>query len=181
MRVLRRGVLVLGCAFALAVPAQASAAVDMFMQLDQIQGESRDAEFKDSIDVLAWSWGASKSKDKPVSMQDVSVTKWLDRSSPTLLQKLATGGTIANGSITVRRAGDKPFVFLRFCFTGLRVNSISTGGSSGEDRLTENVSLNFATVIERYTQQDAGGGEGSSFQFGWDLVRAIQFGQNATC
>jgi type VI secretion system secreted protein Hcp len=70
---------------------------------------------------------------------------------------------------------------VRLCFTGLRVSSISTGGSGGEDRLTENVTLNFTTIIERYTQQTATGGVAGSFQFGWDLVRRLQFGQEGDC
>ena len=176
MRVLRRTAIVLVCAFALAVPAQASAAVDMFLDLDGIQGESRDAQFPNTIDVLAWSWGASRERDKPVNVQGISLTKYIDRSSPALMQRLAIGGTISNGSLRVRKAGENPLVYLRLCFTGIRVSAISTGGSGGEDRLTENVTLNFATVIERYTQQSATGVAGPSFRFGWDLVQRLQFG-----
>jgi type VI secretion system secreted protein Hcp len=124
---------------------------------------------------------ASKSKDKPANLQDISFTKWLDKSSPALMQKLVTGGTIASGSLRVRKAGEKPIVFLRMCFTGIRVSSVSTGGSGGEDRLTENVTFNFATVIERYTEQKADGTAGQSFSFGWDLVRQLQFGQPTDC
>ena len=42
------------------------------------------------------------------------------------------------------------------------VTSVSTGGSGGEDRLTENVSLNFAKVKFEYTAavQDGAAKEG---------------------
>jgi type VI secretion system secreted protein Hcp len=182
MRVLRRIAIVLVCACALAVPAQASAAVDMFLDLDGIQGEARDVAFPNTIEVLAWSWGASRaSRYKRANIQDISLTKYIDKSSPALMQKLVTGTTIANGSLRVRRPGATPLVFLRLCFSGLRVTAISTGGSGGEDRLTENVTLNFATIIQRYTQQTATGGVGASFQFGWDLIRQLQFGQEGDC
>jgi len=36
-------------------------AVDLFMNLDGIKGESADAKHKEEIDVLSWSWGASQS------------------------------------------------------------------------------------------------------------------------
>ena len=36
------------------------------------------------------------------------------------------------------------------------VTSVSTGGSGGEDRLTENVTLNFAEFKVEYTPQKAG-------------------------
>ena len=181
MRVVRRTAIVLVCAFALAVPAQASAALDMFLDLDGIQGESLDREFANKIDVLAWSWGASRQGGKAPNFQDFSFTKYIDRSSPALLQKLATGGPIAKGTLSVRKAGETPLVYLRFCFTGLRVSSISTGGSGGEDRLTENVTLNYATIIQKYSLQKADGSAGDSFQFGWDLVRQLQFGSSSDC
>ena len=40
------------------------------------------------------------------------------------------------------------------------ITSYSTGGSGGEDRLTENVTLNFAKVKVEYTEQTATGGAG---------------------
>ena len=36
-------------------------AVDMFIKIGDIKGESRDAKHKDEIDVLSWSWGMSQS------------------------------------------------------------------------------------------------------------------------
>ena len=36
-------------------------AVDMFIKLGDIKGESQDKSHKDEIDVLAWSWGLSQS------------------------------------------------------------------------------------------------------------------------
>src|SRR5919197_1518553 len=71
-----------------------SMAVDMFLHVDGIKGESRDAQHKDDIDVLAWSWGASNSGSAhmgggggsgKVNVQDLSITKYVDKSSPLLL------------------------------------------------------------------------------------------------
>ena len=42
------------------------------------------------------------------------------------------------------------------------VTSINTGGSGGEDRLTENVSLNFAKIKVEYKEQTKTGGSGTS-------------------
>ena len=35
-------------------------AVDMFLDMDGIKGESIDSKHKDTIDVLSWSWGMSQ-------------------------------------------------------------------------------------------------------------------------
>lgn len=34
-------------------------AVDMFLKIDGIKGESQDKKHKDEIDLSSWSWGAS--------------------------------------------------------------------------------------------------------------------------
>jgi type VI secretion system secreted protein Hcp len=49
------------------------------------------------------------------------------------------------------------------------VTSVSTGGSGGEDRLTENVTLNFAKVkVDYKLQSDQGTGK-SAGNFRWNL------------
>ena len=42
-------------------------AVDMFMKIDDIKGESVDKTHKDEIDVLAWSWGVIAVGHRPTS------------------------------------------------------------------------------------------------------------------
>ena len=36
-------------------------AVDMFVKIGDIKGESKDDKHKEEIDVLSWSWGVSQS------------------------------------------------------------------------------------------------------------------------
>ena len=36
-------------------------AVDIFLELEGIKGESKDHKHKDQIDVLSWSWGMAQS------------------------------------------------------------------------------------------------------------------------
>jgi len=36
-------------------------AVDIFLDLDGVKGESRDSKHLETIDVLSWSWGLSQS------------------------------------------------------------------------------------------------------------------------
>jgi type VI secretion system secreted protein Hcp len=47
------------------------------------------------------------------------------------------------------------------------VTNLSTGGSGGEDKLTENVTLNFGEVTYSYFLQDAKGGTSSAGDFKW--------------
>lgn len=153
-------------------------AVDMFLKLEGIEGEAQDAVHKGEIDVLAWSWGMSQSGTTHVgggsgagkaNFQDISITKWIDLSSTKLMKAAARGTHIEKGTLVVRKAGDKPLEYITIQMKDIIVTSVSTGGSGGEDRLTENVSLNFAEVGLRYIEQKPDGAEGEKPEFLWDI------------
>jgi type VI secretion system secreted protein Hcp len=153
-------------------------AVDMFLKLDGIKGESVDSKHKDEIAVLAWSWGMSNSGSAhlgggagsgKVNVQDLSLTKFIDVSSPDLMLSCCNGKHIPKAQLTVRKAGENALEYMIIKFEDILIASVSTGGSGGEDRLTENVTLNFAKVDVEYTQQDAKGGSGAKPKMGWDI------------
>ncbi len=155
-------------------------AVDMFIKIDGIKGESQDSKHKDEIDVLSWSWGVSQSGTMhggggggagKANFQDVTVTKWLDSSSPKLLSAAATGKHLKEALLTVRKAGDKPLEYLKVTMNDCLISSVSTGGSGGEDRLTENVTINFAKVKFEYTVQKEDGSAGGVVPFGFDIKK----------
>jgi type VI secretion system secreted protein Hcp len=159
-------------------------AVDMFLKIDgEIAGEAQDSVHKDEIDVLAWSWGMSQSGSFHVgsgggagkaNFQDISVTKWVDKSSPVLMLYCANGDHFKKARLVVRKAGKNPLEYVVLDMEKVLVTSVSTGGSGGEDRLTENVTLNFAAAKIVYTQQKEDGTEGEKPEFGWNIAENAQ-------
>lgn len=154
-------------------------AVDMFIKLDGIDGEAQDKVHKDEVDVLAWSWGMSQSGTThmgagsgagKVNVQDISITKYVDKSSPTLMLKTSNGAHIKEATLTVRKAGENPLEYIIIKMTDIIVTSVQTGGSGGEDRLTENVTLNFGAVEVKYTEQTMDGGAGKEVEYKWDIA-----------
>ena len=154
-------------------------AVDMFLKLDPIKGEAQDDSHKDEIDVLAWSWGASQSGTTHMgagggggkaNIQDISFTHYVDRASAMLLQRVFDGKHIKEGTLVVRKAGGKPLEYITIKMTDIMVTSISTGGSGGEDRLTENVVLNFSKVEYTYKPQKPDGSADADQKAGWDIA-----------
>ena len=154
-------------------------AVDMFLKIATVDGESRDSKHSKEIDVLAWSWGMSNSGSAhvgggagagKVNVQDVSFTKYVDSASPKLMKACADGSHFADALLTVRKAGGTPVEYIKIKMSEVFVTAVSTGGSGGEDRLTENVSLNFAKVNVDYTPQDEKGKPGTAIPFGWSIV-----------
>ncbi|MEA2478696.1 MAG: type secretion system secreted protein Hcp [Thermoleophilaceae bacterium] len=164
LRFLRKRLLLLLPASLLALgagAAPADAAVDMHLKFSNaIDGESTDTGHGKEVDVLAWSWGASRtsatrSKAAGVALQELSFTKYVDRASPKLLKALYDGSTIDSATLTANKAATPTTPYLRFCMSDVRVNSMSTGGSGGEDRFTENVTLGFRRLTFEYTPDSA--------------------------
>ena len=148
-------------------------AVDMFMKIGDLKGEAKDKTHKEEIDVLAWSWGMSNSGTShlgggagagKVNVQDLSFTKYIDKASTNLMMACCTGKHFGEATLTVRKAGDTPLEYVIVKMKEVMVTAVSTGGSGGEDRLTENVTLNFASFVTEYKPQKADGtGEASVF------------------
>jgi len=167
---------ILGFTIIAGTSTQAFAAqVDYFLKIDGIDGESKDDKHKNEIDIQSWSFGASQSGSMAmggggagkVSFQEFSITKSMDKSSPKLFEALATGKHLKEVKLVLR--GSSSVEYLTITLTDVMISSYSTGSSSGDDRPTESVSLNFAQIKMNYVEQDTSGRAGAATEFGWDL------------
>ena len=160
-------------------------AVDMFIKIGDVEGESADKTHAKEIDVLAWSWGMSQSGSMhvgggggagKVSIQDLSLTKWVDKSSPNLMMACSSGKHYPEAKLTIRKAGgENPVEYMIITLKEVLVSSISTGGSGGEDRLTENVTLNFGQVLVDYQpQKQDGSKDGGPIKYGWNIRENVK-------
>ncbi len=159
-------------------------AVDMFLKLNGIEGESRDKTHAKQIDILAWSWGMSNSGTAhmgggagagKVNVQDISVTKYIDSSSNALIAACCAGTHISTANLIVRKAGGTPLEYIKIDMDEVMITSVSTGGSGGEDRLTENVVLNFAKFKFSYQPQDEKGAKaGGEKVAGWNIAENVK-------
>ncbi|HEX6924601.1 MAG TPA: type VI secretion system tube protein Hcp [Longimicrobiaceae bacterium] len=154
-------------------------AVDMFLKLGDIQGESKDKTHKDEIDILAWSWGASNAGSfhtgggggsGKVNVQDLSFTKYVDLASTEIFLACCNGKHFPEATLVVRKAGETPLEYLTIHMADVLVTSYSTGGSGGEDRLTESVTLNFAKVKMTYKEQAPKGAQAKAPSVSWDIA-----------
>ena len=165
--------------FAVSCSPAVHAAVDMFLDLGtDIPGESTDKAHKNQVDVLAWGWGAANAGSTvaggtvgPASFHDLSLTKWVDKASPLLLSYCAKGAIIPKATLFVRKAGiTTPIEYIKMTLTNVLVTSVSTGGSGGEDRLTENIRVTYAQLQIDYVPTKADGTADTAIPFKWDVV-----------
>jgi type VI secretion system secreted protein Hcp len=161
-------------------------AVDMTINIDGIKGESKLKGHEEEIDVLSFSWGMSQTGTfstgggggaGKVNIHDLSFTKWVDKATPELMMACSNGKHIPKAVLTVRKAGEKPLEYQTITLEKLLISSVTHGGSGGEDRHTENVTLNFAKVkVEYQEQDDKGGPKGGKVTYAWDVEQNVKQG-----
>ncbi len=109
-----------------------------------------------------------------VSVNDLSITKYVDKGTPTLVISCCDGKHFDEGVLTVRKAGETALEYLKITMKEVLITSISTGGSGGEDRITENVTLNFAEFKVEYTPQKADGSGDAAIEAGWKIAANVK-------
>jgi type VI secretion system secreted protein Hcp len=155
------------------------AAVDIFLKLEGIKGESSDSKHKDQIEIESFSWGAVQtgtgahgggSGAGKVSFQDFHFTTKVSKASPLLMLACATGQHIKTAELTVRKAGGKQEDYYVVKLNGAFVSSFQSGGHGGADVVpTDQCSLNFAKIEFSLSPQDETGKLSAATKAGWDL------------
>ena len=155
-------------------------AVDMFIKIGDIEGESKDTTHEGEIDVISWNWGLSQAGTfhtgggggaGKASVQDLVITKKVDKASPILMQSCCKGSHIEEIVLTVRKAGDDPLEYLILTLTKAMVTSVSASAPSGDSDIMEDVTLNFAEFKVAYEAQDDTGAGAGGVEFAWSVEK----------
>ena len=78
-----------------------------------------------------------------VNVQDLSFVHYVDKASANLMKMCCNGKHFEEATLVVRKAGEMPLEYMIITMKGGLISSVSTGGSGGEDRITENITLNL--------------------------------------
>jgi type VI secretion system secreted protein Hcp len=162
-----------------------AAAVDYFLKIDGVEGESTDEGHKGEIEVLSWSWGVSNSGARAIgsgagagkaNFQDISITKFLDKASPQLFLATASGKHYPTATLMAAadadRDGKQDYYVIKL--TDVIVSSFQQSGASGGDKPTESISLNFAKIEIEYMPQKPDGSLDAPVKAGWDLAKNVK-------
>ena len=161
-------------------------AFDSFIKLDGITGEAEDSKHKGEIEVFSYSFGVSQTGTSTsgtgagsgkCQIDDLTFGKKVDKSSPILFMKCATGEHIPSALLVVRKAGGTQLEFVKVKMTDVVISGFTSGGSgNGDDIPMEEVKLNFTQVEFDYQAQDAKGApSGGPVHGGWNVK------QNKSC
>jgi type VI secretion system secreted protein Hcp len=139
-------------------------AVDYFLKLDGVQGESVDDKHKDWIQIKSFSFGASAvtsvagtggSGAGKTDVGDFNVLTYLDKASTPLFKSIFAGTHVKQGHFEAVKlgAGGKPF--LKIDLQELYVTSIQ---ASATDEIPHvSVSFSYNQIAIEYSQQNEQG------------------------
>jgi type VI secretion system secreted protein Hcp len=154
-------------------------AVDYFLEVDGIAGESADAQHKGEIDVLGFSFGVN-SEAAPSGrgggagkavFDDLVVLAPTSKASPLLWLACASGQQVKTAVLTCRRTAVKTQVeFLKVTLTDVTITSYEADGAD-EERPLDQVALNYGKIELAYTPVDAAGKPQAPVSAGWDVAK----------
>jgi type VI secretion system secreted protein Hcp len=153
-----------------------AAAVDYFLKIEGVDGESADSAHKGWIEIDSYSWGetnrgsiaAGGAGVGKVYMQDFHFVKKLDKASPILMQACAQGEHFRMATLVAIKEGQGRQEFLKVTLTDVLISSYRTGGSSGVVP-TDQFSINFAKIEYEYMPMNPDGSLGEAVKASWDL------------
>ncbi len=150
---------------------------------DEIKGECMLEGYTDKIEIMSFSHNVAMAVTNDISntertsgkahLGEMSVTKFVDLSTPVLNSYCCTGKSIAEATLTIGRnsAQDdgKILPYMVYKLTNVIFSNISVSGGSG-GKPVETLSLNFTKIEWQLTGQDSTGAKKGSASSSWDIA-----------
>jgi type VI secretion system secreted protein Hcp len=139
-----------------AVGAQAEAAVDSWLRIPGIAGESLVVDHKGDIDLVSFTQAFDSKACK------IAVVKYLDTATPALSEAASKRTTLPNVTLTARKSGEGQKDFYTVTLLSSTVASVETASAGPDSPVTEAVAFSPRSVTISYRPQDAKGSLGSA-------------------
>jgi type VI secretion system secreted protein Hcp len=163
-------------------------AVDYFLKIDGIEGESSDEKHAKEIEVASFTWNEAQSGtfaegsgggSGKVRMGNFIYTQRTSKASPKLMLACAKGDHIKSAVLTCRKAGGGQQEFYKITLSDVMVASYETASSNGEEQdpnlgyhdgvPMDRVELNFAKIECEYRPQKEDGSLDNPVKAGYNL------------
>jgi len=157
-------------------------ASSVFLKLDGIEGDALEGDHTGEIEIQGWNWGLMQSGTQEIagrrtsgqcSGQDLSVTKFMDKSSPNIVKNCCNGQGIKEAILTVQTSGGEgeKVNALVIKMEDVVITSYMPGGSgqTGGEIPTESITMTCKRFTYKYTGQKADSHADAESEQGWDF------------
>ncbi|MEN4608511.1 Hcp family type VI secretion system effector [Pantoea agglomerans] len=153
-------------------------AIDMFMKVDGVTGESKDSNHSGWTDITSFSWGASQPGNMSVgggggagkvNFEDLHVEALIDKSVTALLKNCASGKHLAKVELSICKAGGTQVEYARITLEDVLVTTVKYNGADNGDLVGMSYSFQSSKVKQQYWEQSSSGGKGAESSAGWNI------------
>ena len=153
-------------------------AIDMFLKIEGVSGESKDTNHKDWTDLVSFDWGADQSGSMSsgggggagkVNFNDLKVVCAIDKAAPTILKNCAVGQHISKVEVSVCKAGGTQIEYSRTTLEDVLVTSVKFIGAQDSDVLKIRYAFQAAKVKTQYWEQSDKGSKGAEVQMAFNI------------
>lgn len=153
-------------------------AIDMFLKVEGVSGESNDSNHKEWIDINSFSWGASQTGTMSggggggtgkVSFNDLRIDAHIDKATPGILKHCSSGKHLGEVKVSVCKAGGSQVEYATIILKDVLVTSVQFDGASDSEQLKVSYAFQAAKVEQHYWPQTKEGSKGAESQMGWDI------------
>jgi type VI secretion system secreted protein Hcp len=159
----------------------AGAAVDAFLKIEGIEGDSTVKGEEHAIEIRSFEFSATSSASLGSAtgglasgkrtFSPIVIQKPVDSASVALFKAFLQGEGAIRGPVEidfVKTVGDTAVTYLKFDLGNVLVSSYAI--STSADRPTESISLNFTKIQETFIPQNPRGTAGTPVSTGFDLA-----------
>ncbi|MDU5502956.1 MAG: type VI secretion system tube protein Hcp [Enterobacter sp.] len=138
-------------------------AIDMFLKVEGVTGESKDSNHTGWTDITSFSWGASQPGNMSVgggggagkvNFNDLHV---------------ASGKHLTKVELSVCKAGGQQVEYSRITLEDVLVTSVQYTGADNGDTVGVTYAFQAAKVKQQYWEQTTSGGKGAESSAGWNI------------
>ena len=129
-------------------------AIDMYLKVDGVTGESNDSNHKGWADIYSFSWGAKQQGNMAVGggggtgkvqYHDLSVQAFIDKGTPAVLKFCSSGKHVDKVELSVCKAGGTQIEYCRIVQEDVLITSCQFTG----DGSTDNIIMTYALQAEQ--------------------------------
>lgn len=157
-------------------------AVDAYLKIEGVTGESMDQGHEKWIDVLSFGYGVTQTGAASsgggltagkANLNEFTFTQKVHFGSPEMFIRCCTGKVSKTVNFVVRKSGgEKALDFLKIDMVNCLITKVETqGGSSGDEIPTENIAMTAEEmkIFYQVQKEDGGGGASTSVTFNQKL------------
>ena len=167
-------------------------ALQMYMKMDGVLGDSKSYKHKGWADVLSWNWGMTSNRklandidgDK-TSLNELSIIKSIGVDSANIRLLYAQGKIIPSVELSITPSVGKREVQTKYVYIKMEdvlIKSIVTGGSTEDAFFKEHITLLFDRIrfeysLDAVSLDDSPSDTDNDFDFEWNVPGNVEWEQ----